>query len=113
MASSSSSLLPPHSAIRFADIFRNDTRRFRIPRSVLALSPSACCGARFRPTLLNHRGLSPFPDGLGQRVQRWTWDEKGRRKKKGADSCDQMCAHCRGEYGAWAAFLALLILLFF
>ncbi|KAI4330574.1 hypothetical protein MLD38_028851 [Melastoma candidum] len=57
MASAWSLLLPPHSALHFTDILRNDIRRCRIPRSLLFLSPSACCGARFRLTLLNHRGL--------------------------------------------------------
>ncbi|KAI4341213.1 hypothetical protein MLD38_025964 [Melastoma candidum] len=80
----SSSLLPPHSALCFTDILRNDTRRFRIPKSLLALSPSACCGARFRPTLLNHRGLPPFHDGLGQRVQMRTWPQPEKRRAEAA-----------------------------
>ncbi|KAI4341212.1 hypothetical protein MLD38_025963 [Melastoma candidum] len=127
--SSSSSLLPPHSALRFTDILRNDTRRFRIPKSLLALSPSACCGARFRPTLLNHRGLPPFHDGLGQRVQMRTWwistvssavlmIAKGTAVQKSflvplLPLQAPSNVRCKGEYGAWAAFLALLIRLVF
>ncbi|KAI4370983.1 hypothetical protein MLD38_019267 [Melastoma candidum] len=145
-SAASSSLLPPHA-----------TRRFPIPRSHLALTPSACCDACFRPTLLNLRGLPLSPVGLGQGGQRWTWDEKGRRKKGGFAVCSavgpislrnvqwistvssavlmlakgtavqksflvpllalqapsSIISWMKGEYGAWAAFLALLVRLFF